>query len=166
MYLGCSRRHSPEQPNMNLPQGARWWAAIKNPSREFPLWHSGVRTQRCLCEDACSIHGLAQWVKDAAQRWCGYGCGVGHSGSFDLTPSLETSFFFVILGLHLWHMKVPRLGVQSELQLPAFATATATADLSACDLHHRARQRWILNPLSEARDQTRILMDTSQVCFR
>ena len=24
-------------------------------------------------------------------------------------------FFFAFLGLHLWHMKVPRLGVESEL---------------------------------------------------
>ena len=32
-----------------------------------------------------------------------------------------------------------------------------------CDLHHSSQQRWILNPLSEARDQTRILMDPSQV---
>ena len=33
---------------------------------------------------------------------------------------------FVFLGLHLQHMKVPRLGVKSKLQLPAYATATAT----------------------------------------
>ena len=39
-------------------------------------------------------------------------------------------FWGVFLGLHLWHMEVPRLGVQSELQLPAYATATATRDLS------------------------------------
>ena len=25
-----------------------------------------------------------------------------------------------ILGLHVWHMEVPRLGVKSELQLPAY----------------------------------------------
>ena len=31
-----------------------------------------------------------------------------------------------------------------------------------CDLHHSSRQRWILNPLSEARDRARIFMDTSQ----
>ena len=31
-------------------------------------------------------------------------------------------------------MEVPRLGVESELQLPAYTTATATQDLSrACD---------------------------------
>ena len=28
-------------------------------------------------------------------------------------------FFFCFLGPYLWHMKVPRLGVKLELQLPA-----------------------------------------------
>ena len=62
-------------------------------------------------------------------------------------------------------MEVPRLGV--ELELPACTTATAKWDLSLiCDLYHSSWQRWILNPLCEARDQTRILMDTSWVCYR
>ena len=30
----------------------------------------------------------------------------------------------------MWHMEVPRLGVQLEMQLPAYATAPATQDLS------------------------------------
>ena len=38
--------------------------------------------------------------------------------------------FFVFLGLHLQRMEVPRLGVELELQLPAYPTATATPDLS------------------------------------
>ena len=34
-------------------------------------------------------------------------------------------------------MEVPRLGVKLELQLQAYATATAMWDLSlVCDLHH------------------------------
>ena len=54
--------------------------------------------------------------------------------------------------------------VELELQPPAYATATATWDLSCvCDLHHSSWQRRILNPLSEARDRTCILMDDSQV---
>ena len=66
-------------------------------------------------------------------------------------------FFFSFLGPHPRHMEVPRLGVKSELQLPA--TARATWDLSLLfDLHHNSRQRWILNPLSEAKNQTRTLM--------
>jgi len=36
--------------------------------------------------------------------------------------------FIFFLGLHLWHMEVPRLGVKLELQLPAYTTATATLD--------------------------------------
>ena len=74
--------------------------------------------------------------------------------------------FFVFLGPHPQHMEVPRLGVESELQLLAYATATATPDQShVCDLHHNSWQCWIFNPLSETRDQTYILMDTSQIHF-
>ena len=58
-------------------------------------------------------------------------------------------------------MKVPRLGVESELRLLAYSTATAMPDPSGvCDLHHRSWQHQILNPLSEARDGTLVLMDT------
>ena len=57
-------------------------------------------------------------------------------------------------------MEVPGPGLEPELQLPA----TATLDLRhVCDLHHSLGKFWILNPLSEARDQTHILMDTSRV---
>ena len=38
-------------------------------------------------------------------------------------------FFFVFLGLTLRHMDVPRSGVESELQLPAYNTAIATLHL-------------------------------------
>ena len=61
-------------------------------------------------------------------------------------------FFFLFLGLHPRRMEVPRLGVESELKPPAYATATATRDLKrVCDLHHSSRQCQILYPLSEAR---------------
>ena len=61
---------------------------------------------------------------------------------------------FVFLGPHPWHMDVPRLGVQLELQLLASSTATATRDPSHdCNLHHSSPQLQILNPLREARDQ-------------
>ena len=64
-------------------------------------------------------------------------------------------------------MEVPRLGVELELQLPAYTTATATPDLSRiCDLHRSSRQYQILNPLREANDQTHVLVVTSQVRYR
>ena len=48
-------------------------------------------------------------------------------------PSILSSFLpsFSFLGLCLWHMETSRLGVESELQLPAYATATATPDRSS-----------------------------------
>ena len=74
-------------------------------------------------------------------------------------------FVFVCFwGLHLWYVEVPRLGVQSKLQLQTYSTATATQDLSR-DLHHSSQQHWILNPMREARDQTRNLLDTSPAHF-
>ena len=75
-------------------------------------------------------------------------------------------FVFCFLGPHPRHMELPRLGVESELQLPAYAIATATQDPSqVSDLYHSSQQGWIPGPPSKARDQTHILMDTSQVHF-
>ena len=63
-------------------------------------------------------------------------------------------------------MEIPRLRVESELQLPAYATAAAIQDLSRiCNLHHSSWQHQILNPQSKARDGTHILMDTSWFCY-
>ena len=67
-------------------------------------------------------------------------------------------FFFCFLGPHPRNMEVSRLGVRSELQLLAYATALPTRDLShICSLQHSSRQRWIFNPLSEARDEPETL---------
>ena len=67
--------------------------------------------------------------------------------------------FFVFLGPHLHHMKVPRLEVKSELHLLVYTTATAAWGLSlVCDLRHSSRQQQILNPLSKAKDRTHVLM--------
>ena len=56
------------------------------------------------------------------------------------------SFSFGFLGPHMWHMEVPRLVVELELQLSAYTTATAMWDPShVCNLSHSSRQRRILN---------------------
>ena len=64
-------------------------------------------------------------------------------------------------------MEVPRLQVESELQLLAYTTATATPDPSRIfDLHHSSQQCWILNPVSKASNRTHNLMVPSQIRFR
>ena len=80
------------------------------------------------------------------------------------------SFFFPLIFFrpHLWHMEVPRLRVKlsCNCQLMPTATATATPDPSRVfDAHHSSQQRQSLNPLSEAGDQTHILMVPSQIRF-
>ena len=48
--------------------------------------------------------------------------------------------YFCFLRLHLWHMDVPRLGAELELQGLAYATATALRFKSlVCDLHHSSQ---------------------------
>ena len=61
--------------------------------------------------------------------------------------------FFFFLRPHLQHLQVPGLGLISELQLPAYTTATAKPDLSLiCDLCFSLWQHRSLNPLSKARN--------------
>ena len=60
--------------------------------------------------------------------------------------------FLFCLEPQVQHMQVPKLGVESELQLLAYTTATAMQHLSRiCNPHHSSRQRQILNPLTGAR---------------
>ena len=55
----------------------------------------------------------------------------------------QLQYFFLSL-----HMEVPGLGVELQLPLLAYTTATATPDLShICNLHHSSRRCQILNPL-------------------
>lgn len=73
----------------------------------------------------------------------------------EVTEEEIAEFSFSFLGVHL------RPGVETELYLQAYATATATWDLShICDLRHSMWQCWIFNVLSEARNQTHIVTNT------
>ena len=79
-----------------------------------------------------------------------YAVGVALKRQIIIIIIKDLGFIFVFsffLGPHLQHMEVPRLGVESELQLSACATATATPDLShVCNLHRSSPQHRILNP--------------------
>ena len=66
--------------------------------------------------------------------------------------------------MQVWHMEVPRLLAELKLQLLAYASAMAMPELShICNLCHSLLQCWILNSLSEARDQTHNLMVPSRI---
>ena len=100
-------------------------------------------------------------------RWCKHQEGTVYEFPFNFYYESWHYLFSVFLGPHPQHMEVPRLGVGSELQLPAYATATVTRDPSLIfNLHHSSRRHWILNLLNEARDGNCILMDTSWVHYR
>ena len=76
----------------------------------------------------------------------------GNVHQFDL---IMVFFFWgggFFLGPHLMHMEVSRLGVESELQLPAYITTTATWDPRLWPTPQLMATHGILNPLSEARD--------------
>ena len=60
-----------------------------------------------------------------------------------------TFFFFCFLGLHLGHVEVPRLGVESELQLLAYAIATRATPVTCTTAHGNTG---FLDPLSEMGD--------------
>ena len=66
---------------------------------------------------------------------------IDYAEYFPLVLNYYQFFFFLLvfcfLGLNLWHVEVPRLGVKLELYLLACATTTAMWDLShVSDLHH------------------------------
>ena len=80
------------------------------------------------------------------------------------TPRNTSFFFFFFFRATPTHMEVPRLGVESSCSCQPTPQPHQFQDLShVCILYPSSRQRRIHNPLSEARDQTHIFMDTSQV---
>ena len=84
---------------------------------------------------------------------------LGHK--FSNLWAFDIVFLWLQISVHFCQQSFKSPFVLLELQLLAYVTATATGDLICfCDLYH-----WILNPLSEARDQTHIFMDTSLVHY-
>ena len=66
---------------------------------------------------------------------------------------MDRSIFLIVSfwGLYPGHMEVPRLGVELELQLLGYTTATARPDPNCfSDLYHNSRQQQKPNPRSEA----------------
>ena len=135
----------------------------------------------CFCQSRIiwgviggTLPPIHSWERDVASIWevClgllyRVGCPkIARASEGHLVVFFFLFFVFCFLGPHPWHMEVPTLGVQLELQLPAYTTGTATRDLShVCNLHHSSRQRRNLSPLSEARGWTCNLTVPSQIRF-
>ena len=85
-------------------------------------------------------------------------------GLLDMMSLFFLTFLFILLFRAALAAHGSSQAREMELQLLAYATARQDPSC-VCDLNHSAWQCRILNPLSEARDQTCILMDTSQICF-
>uniref|UniRef100_A0A8D1LJK6 Interleukin-3 receptor subunit alpha n=1 Tax=Sus scrofa TaxID=9823 RepID=A0A8D1LJK6_PIG len=78
----------------------------------------------------------------------------GSTSSGSRIPCSELTSQLSPMGPHPQPMDVPRLGVESGLQLPAHPTATATRHLSVlCNLHRSSGQHQICTPRMEARDR-------------
>ena len=93
----------------------------------------------------------SKWRMNASDSFC---LRAKDSNQTKSKPTCQFPFQILFIYLFFFRAKPAAYGssqarVQLKLQLPACATATATRD----------QQHQILNPLSETRDQTEILMD-------
>ena len=90
----------------------RWVGGWKKERKEILLWFSGLRTQCSICEDASSIPGLTQWVKNLALQqaavevadagWIRCCCGCGRGLHLHLHVYSHPGNFHM---LHVWHLK-------------------------------------------------------------
>ena len=113
---------------------------------EIIIWDTNPPSPRSAgFQNQVTIHLISRFISLLYSEWYEFGLSNNATWSNEskTLPVDESSFasivffsfFHFFLGPHLWHMEVPRLGVQSELQLPAYATATAMSDLSRiCNL--------------------------------
>ena len=75
-------------------------------------------------------------------------------------------FHFILCLFRATPMAYASSQARGHIRLLAYTTATATLDPSCVwDLRHSSWQRWILNPLSEARDPTHNLTVLRRICF-
>ena len=119
----------------------------------FKTVQSAEQRNRFLRSEVCGLELLLYW-------------STGNSATVLLSGPLLLLFFFLLLsGLHLWHLEIPRLGLnQSSSCLPK--PQPEQRDLSCiCDPYSSSWQFGVLNPRIEATDWTHVLLDTSWVHY-
>ena len=146
----------PHVESLKLPMRRRRW-------KGGTIWSLRMKQSQRKTSPLVSFLGLLDQALPEASVPCGHFHCIRQEIHF-MFLFLIFDFYFCFLGLHLQHMEVPKLGVESELQLPTYTTATVAPNLSlVCDLHHSSQQCQTLNPLSEARDRTHNLLVPSWI---
>ena len=129
------------------------------PARVLPSWGPGTTSHFRPCF-ASPVLALPLVTSGGAPGFCllppPFPLATGEVDNFH-----RFLFFFLF--------RAAQAGSQARGRIRAAAatciTDTATWGLRCtCDLHHSSGQHQILNPLSEAREGTCILMDPSRVC--
>ena len=131
---------------------------------ESRLVVAGAWGKEKMGSDCLMSLGFLRVMKKFCHLDCGDGCTtvwvylicwIVHFNMVEMVNSMLCVFFFALLllllllfcfsGPQVQHMEIPRLGVESELYLLAYATATAMLGLSSiCDLHRSSWQQcWI-----------------------
>ena len=152
---------------------ALWGTQANNPERydynRLSLWGENPRARSWELENRLPKSRVHTSKPHCPTRWQCWILNTLRETRIEPTSSRTLCwvyFFPLFFGSHLQYMEVPRLGVKSELQLPAYTTATATSDPSCvCNIHHSSQQHRNLKPLREARDRTYILVAAIQFHF-
>ena len=151
--------------------------ALSPPAEDILPWELHNQRLRRCCFQPRAVEGTCSCQRHPRPGMCRETPGPGQDaqifpadqGGLTWIKSKLCSCLFVcsvFLGPYLQHREVPRLGIKLELLPRAYVTATAVPDPSRIrKLHHRSQQHRILNPLSEARDRSCILIDTSQAHY-
>ena len=126
---------------------------MKNDSRNDHLFNSNCAWSK----------QLRQSLQTGSLRPYHYASSFALDSAFKTCEFIASLFFFFF---KLFSAEPVAYGnSQAWGGIEAYATATAKRDPSLiCDLYCNLLQ-WILKPLSEARDQTHILMDSSRIRF-
>ena len=98
----------------SLPE--HWWAEGRGDQPQLHL----------LTKPLCVTHASLSIRNHLAPRRCIFSVEFS-KGLSVCSPALSFLLYFGFLGPNVRHMEDPRLGVKSELQLPAYTTAHSNA---------------------------------------
>ena len=139
----CGRSRTPHRVNwlglrLLLRLGASGWSRLARETHACFEILGCVNLVPKICVESKDFRKQRSMggSRHADARWGGGGlpCQMLVGADISLETGDDAAFFFlfVFLGLHPWHMEVPRLGAELELHLPAYTTAIAAATSKPC----------------------------------